>query len=350
MQRNENPAALRRKSLTYLILTAVLALTSFLSIWFVSKLFGEGGVSFSFLTPETALGIAAFLPAYFLFDSLRFYFTLRTLGIRIGFWYIVRLTFINVFVSAITPFASGGGFAQLYFLTRKGVPLGSATAASTIRTLLGVSFFLIAAPVILIGHPGLLDLLGGGYIWILTVTIVMFSVVILFLIWVVTNEKTLKRACYRFTRWLRRKRMLSPRKARGACLRVFAEIRNFNAGVRLFFRGSKKYLVLSVLSTLLFLFSLFSLPLLLIRTMGYQMPVSFAYQAAIIISFVTYFALTPGASGIAEGGFALMFSGSVGEAGIAPLTLLWRSLAVYAGTAVGMAIFYIEIFRRKRGE
>ncbi|MCL1807515.1 MAG: flippase-like domain-containing protein [Oscillospiraceae bacterium] len=349
-------ASVRRKGLPYLFLTLFLALISGLSIWFIGRIFGGGEfvLSLSFITPVIAAEIAGFLLVYFLFDSLRFYCALRTLGLNIPFWYIVRLTFINVFVSAITPFAAGGGFLQIYFLSKRNVPLGKATAAATIRTLLGVSVFFIAVPIVLIVNPALFDLLGTGYTWILGVTAAIFSVIIIALVWIVFNERNLKRVVFRFLRFLRKRRVLSPSKMRRVCVKLFSEIRSFNAGLRLFFGGSKKFMLLSFLSTGMFLFMLFSLPILLTRAMGYQEQISpaFIYQAMIVITFVTYFAFTPGAAGLAEGGFALMFSGSVNEGDIASLTLLWRSLSVYVGTLVGLVLFYIEVLTKpkKRGE
>jgi glycosyltransferase involved in cell wall biosynthesis len=58
-----------------------------------------------------------------------------------------------------------------------------------------------------------------------------------------------------------------------------------------------------------------------------------------------YFGLTPGATGIAEGGFALLFSSHVAKADIVSLTVLWRFFTVYAGTLAGLVLFYTELFR-----
>ncbi|MDR0325108.1 MAG: flippase-like domain-containing protein [Oscillospiraceae bacterium] len=351
--RHDDPhaaSAMRRKSTTYILLTVVFVMISGLSIWMVSSLFGDGRIlpSLSFLTPGNAAVIAAFLLVYFAFDSLRFYFALRALNIQISFLYIVKLTFINVFVSAITPLATGGGFAQVYFLTRRKVPLGSAMAASTIRTLLGVLFFMIAAPLVLILNPALLELLGSVFTWILMVTIFIYIVIGVLLFRLVMNENFVKAPVYRFTRFLHKKRLLSARRMRKICLGTFSEVRNFNKGVHLFLRGPKKYVALSVFFTLLFLLALFSIPLLLTWAMGYRISPAFVYQAMTVITFATYFAFTPGASGIAEGGFALMFTGSVAEGDIASLTLLWRSLSVYVGTVIGLVLFYIEVFAKPK--
>jgi hypothetical protein len=344
-------AAMRKKSRMYLLLTAVLILMSFLSVWFVSRIFGGGELtlSFGFITPGTAASMVAVVLVFYLFDSLRFYYVLRTLGLNVGFLYIVKLTFINVFVTAITPLATGGGFAQVYFLMQKKVPFGSAMAASTIRTLLGVAFFLIAVPIVLLTDPSLLDRIGEFHAVIVIITAVIFTSIIAFVVWIVVSERNLKRAVYRLTRFLRGKRVLSPRWARKLCLGAFSEVKHFNRGMRQFARGSKKYLALSLITTACYLITMLSIPVFLTRAMGYDVSPVFIYQAMTVIIFAMYFAFTPGASGVAELGFAAMFEHAASEKGIEVLTLMWRALSVYAGAVIGMAIFYIEVFA-KRGK
>ncbi|MDR0294117.1 MAG: flippase-like domain-containing protein [Oscillospiraceae bacterium] len=359
MPQNENPAAMkdmaaiRRKGLTYFLLTFVLIVASVLSFLMVRNLFGKDGgegnilQSLSFLTFPVVLGMAALLLVYFALDGLRLLFVLRTLGFRVSFFYIVRLSFVNMFVSAITPFATGGGFAQLYFLTKRGVPLGSATAATTIRTLLAILFFFIAAPAVLIWNPGLLEVLGG-YVWILVVTVAVYCLIVIFLFWMAANEKRAKRAVYRFTRFLSKKRVLKPKRARKICLGAFSEVRNFNKGVSLFLKGRRLFLILSLLFTVLFLFALFSVPAYLLWAMEYDVSPVLTYQAMTLITFVMYFAFTPGAAGIAEGGFALIFSGFIGRGDITSLTLLWRFFSVFVGTVIGLIVFYVEVFSKPK--
>lgn len=355
MQNNESTAAkdtaaIRRKGLTYILLTVFFIAVSYLSFLFVSQFFGDGEIflSFKFLTAPVVTGLCALLVAFFALDSLRFYFVLRTLGVQISYFYIVKLSFINMFVSAITPFATGGGFAQIYFLARKKVPLGSATAASTIRTLLAVAFFLIAAPVVLIWNPSLLEIIGSGFAGILIATVVIYCAIVIFLFWVIGNEKRMKRGMLRLTRFLKRKHIISPQRARKICLGSFREVRNFNTGVKLFLGGKKRHIVLSVLFTVMFLVALFSFPVLLTAAMDNKISPVWIYQAQTIITFITYFAFTPGAAGIAEGGFAMLFKTLVGEGDIGSLTLLWRFFTVYFGALVGLAVFYIEIFLLSR--
>lgn len=55
-------------------------------------------------------------------------------------------------------------------------------------------------------------------------------------------------------------------------------------------------------------------------------------------TFVMYFAPTPGASGVAEGVFGLVFAGIVTASHLVLVTLAWRFLTVYLGMLVGIVI------------
>jgi len=301
-------------------------------------------LSFSFLTLEEVIYIILLLLAYFVLDALRLHFALRTLNIQLSFLFIVKLTFISIFVTAITPFSTGGGFAQVFFLVQKKVPIGSAVAATAMRTLLGVFFFLITAPIIVLTNPSILELIGDGYTFIFIGTLVIFIVIIALLLWMVLCEKSAKHLLYKLLDFCRNKRLISADLARKINLKAFSEIHNFTSGITLFIRGSRKYISLTILFTLLFIFTLLSIPMLLTWVMGYMLPPVFVYQAVIVINFVMNFALTPGASGIAEGGFALLFSSAISKSDIDELTLMWRSLSVYAGAVIGMFLFYLQIF------
>jgi len=94
----------------------------------------------SFLKGDTLLYLLICLLFYFFFDCARFYYILKSLNITIPIKLILKITFLNIFASNITPSASGGGFIQIYYLNKYGVSIGDATAATTIRTAITIVF------------------------------------------------------------------------------------------------------------------------------------------------------------------------------------------------------------------
>jgi uncharacterized protein (TIRG00374 family) len=104
--------------------------------------------------PQAVALILGFLAIYFLSDGLRLYFVLRTIGARVKIREIFPLVFINILFSNATPHATDGGFAQVWYLQRHGVPVGSFAAATTIRTILAMLAIFLAAPLFQFLHPG----------------------------------------------------------------------------------------------------------------------------------------------------------------------------------------------------
>ena len=68
----------------------------------------------------------------------------------------------------------------------------------------------------------------------------------------------------------------------------------------------------------------------------------------IVVTFFMYFTPTPGAAGLAEGGYGLLFAQLVQKKDILLLTVSWRFLTIYVGLVIGIFIIYREIFNHKR--
>ena len=98
---------------------------------------------------------------------------------------------------------------------------------------------------------------------------------------------------------------------------------------------------------ILYLFILFMFPVILFRGLNYSISTTQIISIQILLTFVTYFAPTPGATGVAEGGFTLMFSNFVGKNDIVFLTFSWRFFTMYLGMLIGLIIFYVEIAKNK---
>jgi len=132
------PLHVARKVTGYFWLAALFFALSFTTLYFVHHYFSAGRLRIpSSLLSANVIGILAILLVlYFLADGLRLYSVIRAMGFRIAFSYIIKLVFVNIFVSNVTPLATGGGVVQVYFMQRKGMPVGEAMAATSIRTIL----------------------------------------------------------------------------------------------------------------------------------------------------------------------------------------------------------------------
>lgn len=331
----------------YLSYLLIFIIISFLSLFFISKYIGEVS-NFSVLkgiSLHSILGILFLLVFYYLFDGLRLYYVLKVLNTDIDLKHMVKLVFINIFISNITPFASGGGFFQIYFLNKKGISLGNATAATTIRTVLATLFFFIVTPIILIKEERFVNVFPQRtvlfYISLFSILYLIFFYIVIF------KNRTLKKIIYSFLNFLESKDWISRKKFRRLITDLFEEIDIFAESLASFFSGDLRYILSSIVFTLLFLFSEFSFSVFLIRGLGYDVPIILIIYMQIVVVFFMYFAPTPGATGVAEGSYSLIFSKFVENGHIVPIIFAWRFFTKYIGIFIGMIFFSTGFIRRR---
>jgi len=330
----------------YLGLSILFFSLSYLTVLFIHTYFSSGKLRLppSILTARNLIILGALLVLYFLSDGLRLYCVIRALGTRISFFYIVKLVFVNIFISNVTPMATGGGFIQIYFMTRKGMSLGQATAATSLRTMLSALILFTLAPIIIWVDPSQFSMFSSNHLLFL-ITIISLGYLAIF--WIIMFKiRLVKRWLFRLLFLLKKLRILSPKKVRRWNVKLSTELRSFSKGFKTYFKGDTRWAVLSVVSTGLFLLLLFSFSLVLVRAMGYHASAWTMLAFQVVITFFMYFAPTPGATGIAEGGFGLLFAQLVQKQDIAPLVLSWRFLTIYIGVVIGMIVTFVEFSRR----
>lgn len=323
-------------ALIYLVLFLVVSAIAFFIIY---NLFAEG---FNFqrildFPIEIIAMLGALLFFYFLFDGLRLFAILKTLEAEIKFFEIYKLVFINLFVSNITPLASGGGFAQVYFLQDKGVPLGKSSAATLIRTLLATTMLFIGAPLILFSNESMLALVPGNSVYFYLAAFI--GLYLLFFYFIIFKNKLLKKLIYQVLSFLRSKNIISEKRYKKILRYLFDNLDLFIDDLILFIYGEKLYVCLSFLFTVIFLLSEFSFSYLLLSGMGYDVSFLYIITLQVVIVFLMYFAPTPGASGVAEGGYSLLFRQFVNKNDVFPLIIYWRFFTKYIGMFIGIFVF-----------
>ena len=212
---------------------------------------------------------------------------------------MIKLVFINVFASGVTPLATGGGFAQIYFLNRNKVPLGTATAATTIRTVIASALIFASVPVVLTLEKGLRSAVNVQHGVIYSLLLIMMYAVLFY--GLVKQKVLLKKIIFSFLNLLGKVHILKPDKYESMKLSVDTEIALFAGSLVRFAQGRKIYLLFSILSSCIYLFLLFFFPYILIRAMNVQVHLLTVLSIQVLITFLVYFTPTPGGSGVAEG-------------------------------------------------
>ena len=317
-----------------------------LTLWLIFRGFEGAGTLYipGIFTWKTGLQLIVLLSLYYIFDGLRLLFVFKTIGTEVSFFLMIKLIFINIFASGVTPLATGGGFAQIYFLSRNKIPVGIATAATAIRTVIASVLIFASVPLILILEKGLSAVItiNHGVIYSL-----MLIILYLILFYAISKKKNfLKKVIEWFLHLLKRVHLIKEDKFKKMIPAVDKEIELFTENLLRFWKGSKIYFVLSIVSSCIYLFLLFYFPYLLLEFMKIDVHLLTVLSIQVLITFLIYFTPTPGGSGVAEGGFALIFSHFVSSNFVPPLTFYWRFLTMYLGMIIGFILFYKEIWRK----
>src|SRR5690625_3051684 len=238
--------------------------------------------------PSFLLACLALLLMYFLADATRLWFVLRALGYRVPLLQMGPLVFLNILVSNITPLASGGGFAQIWYLHRFGVPVGAATAATTLRTLLASLGIFIPAMLLLWFSPGLAGrTLHEG--WAFTLGLLALAYLSFFAL-VLWRLRWLLMAVHAVLFGLARRQWLSAARAQRAYYIARREMVRFTVALRVFAQRRGPDVWLAVVATSVFLLALFSFPALLLWGLGYHPHYPTTLGLSTITTFVMYFA------------------------------------------------------------
>ncbi len=220
----------------------------------------------------------------------------------------IVLTWLNYFGSAVTPMQSGGGPFQVYALYKKGIPVGKGIAITLMRTMLTVLILTISVPSALMLDPEILEgspFLKGLVFYVFVVILATWA----FIAFTVIRPDLVKKLSHIIVLWLRRFGLMrSTRRAIKIVRWLDKEIDNYIMNFKLAFNTGKIWVLIAVILSVLHLLALFTVLPVLMSAVGlpFRYMQTIAVQA--VFMFILYFIPTPGASGVAEGGGALLYS------------------------------------------
>ncbi|MDR2522488.1 MAG: flippase-like domain-containing protein [Synergistaceae bacterium] len=288
------------------------------------------GADKTFLLAALGLTLAAWCC-----DAGRFCALVRAAHENVSFKWGIALTWLHYFGCAVTPMQSGGGPFQVYVLYKKGIPIGKGIAITLIRTMLTVLILSFVVPAAFFIDPDLMD----SSPFIRGVVTYVFAVIFctwLLIAYTILRPRSVKRVGKVFLLWLRKLKILPPDKVKGYIQWLDREMDNYNLNFRLAFSSGFGYSIAAVLLSVLHLLCVFSVLPVLMYSVG--LPFNFAQTLATqaIFMFVLYFIPTPGASGVAESGGAILFGTLMpwNMAGI--MSIIWRFFTEYISIFMGV--------------
>lgn len=328
-------------SLPWLRLWLFVALFALLSLgipWLLARELDLGGLTWphAWSQPSFLLSCLLMLLFYFLLDAARLYFTLRALGSRVKALQLLPLVFLNFLVSGITPLATGGGVAQVWYLQRQGVRIGVATAATTLRSVQAMLVIFIAAPIIFARADWItLNDVGRSLLVAVAGVTLAYAALMLIAVW---RGRWIAQLLDSGWQGLALITPGSSERWHRARYHTRRETLRFSRSVRQCLAGHPLMIALAIFSSVFFLVVLFAFPAVLFHGLGYSISLSAVMERITIVTYLLYFAPTPGGAGVAEGLFGWLFSGMIEAHDLLLGLVAWRFLTVQLGMLLGIPV------------
>ncbi len=278
--------------------------------------------------------------------GVRIWLLTRFLHRRTPFRGMVVASGLNTWGSYLTPSQTGGGPVMIYAMARCGVPVPEATIASFMSFVGTVVFFAVAGPLAIVLGAGrslrahdvpLVDLtlfdLFRASAW-------AFVAVGALLVFVLVFPSRARALVHRLVDALARRRGPGSRLA-GRLEAMREGIDRMQECVLAYLRPAGwGAMAGGVLTSALAHANKLLAGYVVLRAMGIHADLVDVLLLQIVLTFLLYFAPTPGASGAAEALAAGLMSVYVPRPLLAVYTLLWRFTVSYATVAAGSVVFY----------
>ena len=257
--------------------------------------------------PKLFLALIAVMTAW-VCDAGRFCALAKAAQEKVSFKLGIALTWLNYFGSAVTPMQSGGGPFQVYALYKRGIPIGKGIAITLIRTMLTVLILTIAVPLIWLVDPEIMSeskFLKGLVFYVFIVILMTWA----FIIFTIMKPELFKKLGRIFLMYLKKFNILkSTRRIIKSFRWLDREVDNYILNFKLLIDSGKIWLLLAIILSIGHLLLLFSVLPILMSAVGLPFRYTQTIAVQAIFMFILYFIPTPGASGVAEGGGALLYS------------------------------------------
>lgn len=314
-----------KKSLLFSVLVSLVSIV--VVIWFTMDLEDFGQISK--IDPLYLIIALFFHMGSWVVWSARIKTLTKASGGYIPFLKTFKIVVSSLFAAGITPSQAGGEPMRIYLLTED-MKAGDATAVIFTDRFLDMAFLILVSPLSLVIFRDVV--FSGGLIVFLVFTIALFAVAILLTVLIMYRPEIIKKGVKRFRGPITRFR--GKERADQLINRIDGEIDSF---VESMWGLSKRRieLVFALLFTIAYWSMEFFIASLILMGLGYPPKILHTFAAQILLTVIVLVPLTPGSSGIAEFGFAALFSTFVKGAPMGVFVVLWRLITYHFNLIAG---------------
>ena len=288
---------------------------------------------------------------YMFFDMLGLHYSLRKQKYPITIWYALYVTLMGFYYSNITPGASGGQPMQVYYLSKKKIPVPISTSSLAIK-FLAMQIMLVLMTTLLWACNT--DFINGqltGAKWFIYIGYGLNFLSIPLMLLVALHRSLVQAILLFIVRVLAKMHIVKRPEER--IVRIEAGMDLYHMSILRLTKHPRR-IIGQLLFAGLSLLSLMSIPLSVYRAFGLG---GAHWYELLAVSFLLFISASytplPGASGAQEGGFLIYFGGIFTQGTIGLGLLVWRFFSYYLFLLVGSLITIIASIRshiRDRGK
>lgn len=301
--------------------------------------------AFTRVNPWWMLVALALASSDWIGGGIRIWLLTRHVHPKTPFWGMVVAGGLTAWAAYLTPAQAGGGPTMIYTMRRYGVPLPEAMTSTLMSFLTTVIFFAIAGPLVLVFGAGRslaehgIPLVNVSLYDVFKTSAAVFLIVGIVMLVALGFPRATVRLLHRLIGWLERHHG-EKWAARVEGLR--AGVDRMQECVLAYFRTPSGLLQMfvGVLTSGLAHANRLIAGYVAMRALGLHAQFVDVLIIQVTISFILYFAPTPGGAGAAEALSAGLMSFYVPNALLPAYTIIWRFTVSYATVVFGSLIFF----------
>lgn len=285
---------------------------------------------------------------YWVTDGILLYDITSYMYKREPFFHSLKVGIIGLYYGALTPFATGGQPMQVVYMSRREMPVGTATCIVSVKFVVYELSLCALYIVAMIIYGPIFYQNQNAMFWFSTLGFVVNAAAVFFIIMTIVNKYLVLRMGKTMIRFLSKVKIV--RKKEKVLENFEKTIEDFHIAARYISHHKLRTIgsfVISVINLVIF----FAIPFFIYTAFGspggkHIIDIialqSFLYIA---ISFVP----TPGSAGAAEGGFHAVFAAIFGSGAVFAPMLIWRFLTYYLMLIVGsILVVFDEVCTMRR--
>ena len=360
MEERNSPAKSKKKKRNRIIKTILMVLLIALSIGImfgISKYVNEDeskgfadmirGINVYYL-----LALLATFFGYILFESMKYAYLLKISTGKLHLKHAVKTMFLGNYYDGITPLGTGGQPFQIYYLHKRNVPAGVATAIPLVKYIVTTFVLGIFSTVLISFAPHYFRQEGVNHaLWITLIVVASISLagnmlIPIIMIFVSAFPKAGKKLIAGIVRFLHKIKIV---KRKYSVMKKYVyEVQEYRGAMKLLVRKWWRLIPLVIITVIAMALN-FTLPFFTATAIGGVTPTASMLLQIWCFASVSYYSAslvpTPGSSGATEATSSIVFAYITGLSHVGWVMLVWRFTTFYFYILAGVCMSIFNMIR-----